>query len=112
MRQCIIDGSLKELQASIPDIRYLEMKYDNFDVREVIVEGVNVGEFHVNLRHNNPVKILSDHISGEISLIDPENYLNLEHNIYIKTDPNSMGYMSIGETFTYIDEEISEGKYK
>jgi len=113
MRQCIADGTVREIEAGIPDIRYVDMKYDNFDVREVVIDGNNIGEFHVNIRcipGDAAVNFLRSKIEGEIFLIDPENYLNLEFNIYVKVDPNSMSYMTISDTFTKIDEKITERK--
>ncbi len=117
MRQCIVDGSAKDstIPAGFPDVTYVDMSFENFVAREVNIDGVEVGEFHVggySIPARTMVNLLQTKISGEVSLIDPEDFLKLEHGIYIKTNIDSMDYMCMIDTLNKVDEIISEkGKY-
>jgi hypothetical protein len=114
MSNAFMDGTIKKghtLNAGVPDVRYLDVELDNFKAREVIVNGENVGEFHLDFRCLPPVEAVNyiqSKVSGEVSLIDPDDILKLEYNIYIKVSPDSMDFMMMGDTFNQMDTEVSE----
>lgn len=109
----MVDGTMRdaELSADVPDIRYIEMGFDNYNAREVIINGVNVGEFHLNfncMSQVDSINYIQSKVTAEVSLIDPDNVLKLDFNIYIKVDPNSMDGMMMGDILNQMDNEISE----
>ena len=113
MTNAFMDGSENKpgLRVGIPDIRYLDIELDNFKAREVVVDGNSVGEFHLDFRCFNPresVDFIQSKVSGEISLIDPDDFLKLEYNIYIKVDPESIEAMMMGDIFNQMDNELSK----
>ena len=98
------------------DIKYGEISYDNFKMREVNIDGVATGEYHLEFNYkgmntkNNLIGLKKTLGAKEVRFVDPEFSINLEYNIYIKMDIDSMEFMVIDEVFTSIDEDINKGR--
>lgn len=97
-------------------INYAYWSFNNFKVREVIVNDKNTGEFHLNINNkagildNEDMSIFTAELSNpKIGLIDPDNLLKLEYSYYIIVG-NEMIKSNISESFHNIDEKISNKK--
>jgi len=94
-------------------ISYGEMEFKAFHVREVFIDGVQKGEFHIKpIGIKDPasaVLFLKGYFSGcSIGLADPSGFLSLEYPIYLicKTDPLVME--SIQQIFEKVDADVLE----
>jgi len=73
-------------------VSYGNARFHNFDVREVYVNGEPNGEYHVRIpactkqKLINAILFFKEYLKTcEVGVIDPENELRLEFQIYLKT---------------------------
>ena len=96
-------------------ISYGVSEYINFEVREVVKDGKQIGEYHVKMinssKLNEAVLFFKRNLGGdcEIGLIDPEMTLNLEYPIYIKIG-GLIAVEDMDEAFNDMDKSLSEFK--
>lgn len=103
-----VDGSIK---TEIPDIRYNEMSFKNFNVREVNINGEDVGEYHMSFPKINDSKVIGivkKHVGETAEVLDEGNLLNLEYGSFFKVDPNSLVALDIDGVLNNIDDDITE----
>lgn len=91
------------------NITYGTIGYKSFEVREVLINNINTGEFHIKITDgSNPlsaIKYFQAQLPGcEVGLIDPEGILNLEYPIFLIVK-NTMILGSINDIFTEIDSK-------
>ena len=96
-------------------VSYGDEQYHNFNVREIFIDDVQNGEYHVQVKENSIQninficaffieKLVTKDSGNEVGLIDVENRLNLEHQIYIKINDQLM--LSVMPTF-FDDIDVS-----
>jgi len=98
----------------VSNITYGEMKFKFFNIREVYIDGVQKGEYHIQpiIRKDPEFAVLflkSKFPDAQIGLTDPSGLLNLEYPIYLICKSGSLIMETIKETFEKIDEEL-DGK--
>jgi len=116
MKSFEVDFSeMPEFDVGTPDIRYNIMEYNNFQVREVVKNGKEIGEFHFKFtigiptyNKNNIIMINNIIKPREIDWIDPGDILGLEYKIYFKYDTDSMEYEAIDDLLTYLDDNLTK----
>ena len=105
-----------DFEAEVPDVKYNEMDYDNFKLREIFVDGKSDLEFHFGFKDksmntlNNMNNIKHRLGVRDIRFVDPMNELELEYPIYIKLSTLYKIPGSIDGALTSLDDEITKFK--
>lgn len=102
-----------EISVDIAKISYGDATYRNFDFREVFINEKSKGEYYVKIKGGNMRTIanacmfLSNRLAGcDVGIIDPDNILNLDFHIFIKTSDEMM-MCSINEMMGAVDDYIT-----
>jgi len=96
-----------------PEITYESFKYDNFIGREVLIDGIRIGEFHLSFKNVSDkagTAYIQNNITKRAGLIDDEFVFDLEYNVFMKMDEDSLEYMSIHSQLEIMDDSINESK--
>jgi hypothetical protein len=99
---------------SFEKISYGDCGFNNFDFREVFINGEPKGEYYVKIRNaknkivvQNAALFLTNKLPNcDVGVIDSENILNLEFQIYIKTKDELMKG-AVNSMMEHIDNYIT-----
>jgi len=97
----------------VEDINYSVIEFEFFGAREVLIGREPKGEYHVKINDSSSMGAALEFFKYffsecEVDLIDVDNLLKLEYNIYIKVKDEMQKHWIMGR-FEEADEKLRSG---